>query len=324
MVEAPRVLNRPMALRAGLSDEAIAHRLARHSWTRLHSGVYFTRGPEPTYPDVLAGALLAAGPRSVLSGAAALSLWEVRGVLAPRRPLVLVPHNTGSTAYRDLQIRATPIPYRAVVVRGLRTAGAARALTDHCIGIPRLSDVQSAVSEVVRRQLCTAAELQASYRKGPRRGSANLRIAIEDAMLGAWSVPEARLGRGLRAAGVAPFTQNTAIHDRSGRLLGIVDMWWQHLNAAVEVQGAEHHSSPADWAQSLTRVASLQENGIAVLQIPAVEVLRHLDAAVARIGRWLDAVALRSRGTARMILSFSVPWHGKAQDHRRLWRSRST
>lgn len=211
---------------------------------------------------------------------------------------MLVPHNTGSTAYRDLQIRSTPIPYRTVVIRGLRTAGAARALTDYCLGIARLSDVQSAVSEVVRRQLCTVGELEASYRMGPRRGSANLRIAIEDATHGAWSVPEARLGRGLRAAGVAPFTQNTAIHDRFGRLLGIVDVWWESLNAAVEVQGAEHHSSPTDWAQSLTRVASMQENGIAVLQIPAVEVLRHLDAAVARIARWLDAVAIRSRGAA--------------------------
>lgn len=262
----------------------------------MHGGVYFTRGPEPTYADLLAGALLATGPHSVLSGTAALSLWDVRGIVAPRRPLVLVPANGGSTAYRNLQIRATPIPYRTVLVRGLRTAGVARAVTDHCLGMRRLSDVQSAVSEVVRRRLCTAGELEESYRAGARRGSANLRVAIEDALLGAWSVPEAQLGRGLRGAGLPPFTQNTAIYDRFGRLLGIVDVWWEHLNAAVEVQGAENHSSPIDWAESLSRVATLEEHGIAVLQVPAVEVVRRLDSAVARIARWLDAIELRTRG----------------------------
>jgi hypothetical protein len=294
MRSTPRVLRRSAALAAGYSDEAIEHRIARHSWVRLHPGVYFTAGPEPTYEDRLVGAVAAGGPGAALSGAAALTLWRMRGVAAPSRPLVLTRPRAGVATTDAIRFRRTALPFRALVVNGVRTSGMARSVVDHCLEVRALDSVRAVVSEAVRRRLCTIEQLEAAFRAGPQRGSRNLRIALEDVAHGAWSVPEAVVGRALRSAGVPPFRQNVDLHDGEGKLIATADVYWEDLRAGVEIHGAEHHSSSYDWAESLRRGGRLSELGILVLHVPAVDVLRDLEVAVARIAGWIQHIADRS------------------------------
>ncbi|MCU1688115.1 MAG: hypothetical protein JWN20_43 [Jatrophihabitantaceae bacterium] len=293
MPDQPRVTAHASALAAGLTESYIRHHLARGLWKRLHRGVYFTVGREPTESDRMLGAVLFAGNGAALSGAAVLRCWDIRGVSEPVRPLVLVPASSGAAATAAILVRRTEVPFTVKAIRGIAAVEVARAVADHCVQVRRLDTVQSIVSEVVRRNLCSADSLVGAAQAGPRRGSANLRIAVEDATFGAWSVPEAIIGRALRAARVLPFTQNTRVYSERGRLLAKVDVWWASIRAALEIHGAEHHSSPKDWAETVRRTTRLEQNGIAVLQIPAVDVLRNLDDVARQAAEWLGRQALR-------------------------------
>jgi hypothetical protein len=67
------VLTRDQALACGLTDSALRHRgRPGGPWQRLFPGVYLTVTGEPMTEQREIAALLHAGPRSVLTGAAAL------------------------------------------------------------------------------------------------------------------------------------------------------------------------------------------------------------------------------------------------------------
>lgn len=291
----PRVIDRHSANALGLTDSAIRHRVRTGRWRALHRGVYFTRGREPRDGDRLSAALLAAGPGSALSAAAALAQWRIRGIAVPARPLVLVPLSSGARSTPTVLVRRTVVPFDVRVVNDLRVTSIARAAADYSVGLARRDDVRAVVSEVMRRRLCTVEQLQSALSGVPRRGSAHLRLAVEEAALGAWSVPEAHLGRALRRAGLPRFQQNVELVGPDGTPLGIVDAWWSERRAALEVLGAEHHSSPADWAQTVRRAARLQAHGIAVLQVTAWDVLNRTDEVVAQVRTWLAGLTARHR-----------------------------
>ncbi len=196
----PRVIDRHSANALGLTDSAIRHRVRTGRWRALHRGVYFTRGREPRDGDRLSAALLAAGPGSALSAAAALAQWRIRGIAVPARPLVLVPLSSGARSTPTVLVRRTVVPFDVRVVNDLRVVAIVRAVADYSVGLTRRDDVRAVVSEVMRRRLCTVEQLQSALSGVPRRGSAHLRLAVEEAALGAWSVPEAHLGRALRGA----------------------------------------------------------------------------------------------------------------------------
>jgi hypothetical protein len=255
--------------------------------------VYFTRGVELRYADELAGAVLAGGADAALSGAAALVLWDIKDVQAPRRPLILVPLANAAAPTERLLVRRTPIAVRSAMRDGVRVAELPRALADHCVGISRLATVQAIASEVIRRKLCTVGELETAYRAAPRRGSSNLRIALEDVTFGAWSVPEAIVGRALRTARVPAFAQNCEVRSTGGTLLAIADVWWPELRAVLEIHGAEHHQAAQAWNAPLRRTARLEAAGVSVLQIPAVDIMRDLDGVLRDVIAWLGHLALR-------------------------------
>lgn len=81
---------------------------------------------------------------------------------------------------------------------------------------------------------------------------------------GAWSAPEARAARLLRAAGLGPFEQNVALRLPDGSVR-IVDFLWRELRAVLEIDSAEHHLDPVQWRATMDRHLALETAGFAVV-----------------------------------------------------------
>ena len=258
----PRVLNRAQAMALGFSRRAIEHRLTTGRWQLVLPQTYLT-GNTLTWPDRLDAALLFAGADSLLAGAAALADLGLRSVARPDRTLLLVPRSTHVRAAGWVGLRRTDrLPPRALLP-GPRRADLSRAVADLALERRRLDDVRALVTQAVRAGLCTAAELRQELDTGPRRGSLNLRTALDDLQTGAWSAPEARAARILRSADVPPFEQNARIELPGGRYL-VADFLWRQLRAVLEIDSLEHHGEPAARDRTDARHFQLQALGFSV------------------------------------------------------------
>jgi hypothetical protein len=220
-----------------------------------------------TDTDRLDAALLFAGDRAALSGAAALRASEVRGVAMPDEVLVLVPPANRTRSAGWVRVRRTFRPIEVVQWYGPRRAEVARATADEALRLRRLDDVRALVATVVQQGLCTIDQLGRELAEGPRNGSAHLRRALTEVGWGAESAPEARAARILRRAGITGFEQNVWLQLPDGRWRR-VDFYWPRLRAALEIDGQQWHFRSTTWAQSLDRDLDLGRIGVAVLHRP--------------------------------------------------------
>jgi very-short-patch-repair endonuclease len=283
--ELPRILTRADATRLGYSANAIEHRLGSGKWRRVLPRTFLT-GDTLTWPDRCRAALGFAGPDALLSGAAALAGTGLTSVRRPENLLVLVPADRWVRSTDWVQIRRTPrLPARALQP-GPACAPVARAVADLARQLRRLDDVRALVAEVVRRERCTVEELIAELAAGPRNGSAHLRIAIEDVAGGAWSAPEARAARLLRAAGVPRFEQNIQIDLPEGKWC-YVDFLWPALRAVLEVDSDEHHSDPQDADATDEKDIALESLGYSVVHRRPYVITHQPARFTAGIAAWL-------------------------------------
>jgi len=284
----PRIVGRADALELGYDDDAIARRVRSGRWRRVLPHTYLTVDTL-TWLDQQLAALTFAGPRSVLSGAAALH-GEMRAVRQPSTLLVLVPYDIAPRSVNGVHIRRTvrmPEPRRAL---GPRRAPVARAIADLALEMRRLDDVRALVTEGVRTGLCSVDELRLELRSGPRRYSKPLREAIEDVDDGAWSAPEARAGRLLRQANAPAFEQNARI--QLGSRTYFADFLWRELMAIVEIDSVEHHDLlPSARDDTDDRHAVLERYGYSVLHFTPSFVYRKPELFVDRVLTWLTARA---------------------------------
>jgi predicted transcriptional regulator of viral defense system len=73
-------ITRAQLHRLGLTDDAIAHRVASGRLYRVHRGVYAVGRPPVVALEHAAAAVLACGPHAGLSHTSGLALWELRNV----------------------------------------------------------------------------------------------------------------------------------------------------------------------------------------------------------------------------------------------------
>jgi very-short-patch-repair endonuclease len=163
-------------------------------------------------------------------------------------------------------------------------------VADYALQLRWLDDVRAVVAEAARRGLCSVDEVAVELDAGPRHGSALLRRALADVAGGAWSAPEARAARLLRAAGIPPFEQNTRIELPGGRHY-VVDFLWRELHAILEIDSVEHHLDPADWAATMDRHLALETLGFSVAHRPPSAVRDHPQRFVHEISAWLASRA---------------------------------
>ncbi len=285
-----RVLTRAQLLNAGVASHTIGYRARSGRWERLAPGIYLT-APPATATDRRRAATLHGGPDAALSGTAALEAWGLR---APSTPfeLVLVPASTAVASWGRIRVRRTVRPFTRQQVGDAVVASAARCVADTVIGMRPLAAVQAIVSRAVQQGLCSVGDLAEELEHVPRRGSRNLREALEDAGHGAHSPAEALAGRALRAAGLTQFEQNVEIRADGRRF--VADFLDRARRAVLEIDSTEYHLRESDHDATLRRDQLLQAAGFAVLHVKPRQV-RDDPAGFVRIVRaWLRALDTRT------------------------------
>jgi hypothetical protein len=286
----PRILSRDDALKLGFSRRAVEHRLATGRWQLVLPHTYLTSNVM-TWPDRQRAALAYAGPGAVLTGAAALADEGLRSVTRPDLVLVLAPRSATASDRQWVRVRRTARLPEPALLAGPARAPFARAVADLALERRRLDDVRTLVAQAVRGRLCTVDELITELIDGPRRGSRNLRQAIDEIGSGSWSAPEARAATILRGANVPPFEQNARIDLPNGRWL-IADFLWRELRAILEIDSMEHHhSNPVQIEATHARHLELESLGYSVTHRTPWLVANRSATFRSGIERWLAARA---------------------------------
>jgi len=261
-----QVVSREQALSGGMSRHAVAHRLRPGGpWCRLLPGVYLTSTGTPTRAQREIGALLYAGPQSVITGGAALRHYRLPAPQSDQID-VLVPAQAQRQSTADVRLHRTArlpemvdrLPYRRYALPHRAAADAARWLSS-------VREARAVIAAVVQNGSCTVGQLAEELNAGPARGSALLRSVLSEVGAGVRSAPEADLRELIKRAGLPEPLFNPRLYLPDGTFLGSPDAWWTEASLAVEVDSKRWHLSPDDWERTMDRHASFGAHGIVTL-----------------------------------------------------------
>jgi len=260
------VVSRAQALAGGLTRNALSHRLRPGGpWRPMLPGVYLTVTGTPTPVQKEMAAILYGGPRTVITGAAAL---RHHGMPAPDSEMidVLIPaarkrqNVSYVAAHRTTQMPKMVIgpPHRDYALPARAAADAARWLTD-------LREVRAVVIGAVQSRQCTVAELSQELLTGGIRGSAMFRSVLAEAGEGVRSVPEAELRRLIQQAGLPMPLFNPRLYLLDGTFIARPDAWWPEASVAIEVDSKRWHFQANDWEHTMDRHSDLGQYSIVTL-----------------------------------------------------------
>ena len=251
-------LSRSELLALGMSSDEIRHRLETAALVRLHRGVYAVGGTAPTSELRWAAAVLACGPRAVLSHLSAAALWALTEV----DPVVIDVSLSGRgrrtregvRVHRPHSLTAND----ATRHRGVPVTTVARTLVD-VAPIVSTRTLERLVDEAEYLRLWTPAEVESTFERNEGRagvgrvrrlltrhepGSTRTRSPLEEAFL--LLVRGAGLPDPLVNARLGPYT---------------IDFLWPEQRVAVETDGRAAHARIAARERDHRRDAWLHANG---------------------------------------------------------------
>jgi len=279
------VVTREQLRRGGFTEAAIRWHSGR-GWRVLLPGVFLLSRAEPRPRQRLVAGLLWAGERAVLAGPTAASLHGVTAADPRGRVHLLVPAPLASRRSGFAEVRRTLLHDADLRTRGpLRLSSPARAAVD-AARVARTPDARSAILiEAVQRELATIEDLSEWVHRLRPRDAAALRLPLEAAASGAWSVPEAELLDLVAASRVLPDPwANPRLRTADGRSLTTPDVWFDDVAMAVMVHSRRYHSSPDDWDDTVDADGDLTMAGVVVaavtphrIRTSPAEVLRRLE-----------------------------------------------
>ena len=226
----------------GLSKSAVSRRARRGRFHRIHRGVYAVGHPKLTGYGHWMAAVLACGPRAVLSHRSTAGLWGVRPDNR-RKSDVSVPSPSARTKqaieiHRSVTLTADDV----TTVEGIPCTTLARTLVDLGDVVNRRA-VERAVEQAEVLRLFDLHEVQrAMERAGPRRGTGLLSSVLEDLngpTLTASELEEAFLALCRQAA--LPTPEVNAWMTLSDGSPIKVDFLWRRERLAVETDGHPFH-----------------------------------------------------------------------------------
>jgi hypothetical protein len=276
----------------GVPTSTITYRIRPAGpWQRILPGVVLTHRGTPTTRERGHAALKYCGDGAVLTGLSSLSR---RGYRTPSstREHVLVEHRRQRSSRDWLTVERTTRMPPTTIHRGLPCAFVARALVDACRRMERLDDVRELVAEVIQQNGCSVRELADEVRRGARRGSGLTREVLREMAAGIRSVAEARARVVLARHGVTAPTWNAVVETPDGAFLGIIDAYWEHVAAALEIDSMAWHLRPSAYKRTQRRQRRLITRGVLVMPVAPGDVIDNEDSFVRDV---LDLLAEAAR-----------------------------
>jgi very-short-patch-repair endonuclease len=280
------VVSRQQLLAAGFTDAMIRSLVAAGRLTRVHQGVYALCDPSLIPLAAESAALLAAGPRAVLSHRTAAAMWSLTvGRPSEVEITIVVSHPRARAGVHMHRIRH--LDRRDTTTKDrLRITTPARTIIDFAGEAPPAS-VEAALTEGRALNLITDHNLTAALDRAPRRhrGAAYLR-ALTQRQVGrvvTRSQRERKLLALLEAAGLPKPLVNH-------RLNGYVpDFYWPEHRLILEFDGFRTHGSRRKFESDRRRDQIYAAAGIVTLRATWLQLEREPVALVVRVGQAMAA-----------------------------------
>ncbi|HEY5400385.1 MAG TPA: type IV toxin-antitoxin system AbiEi family antitoxin domain-containing protein [Trebonia sp.] len=266
LVEQFGVVSRAQALECGVSRGRLDH-LVRPGgrWQRILPGVYVINTGAVSTDQRAMAALLYAGPKSLLTGAAAVRRHRLQ-CAGLNQVDVLVPEGVRvrSAGYVRI-IRTGRMPEKCCRTQRIRFVLLPRAVADATRPMTSLGDVRAVVAEAVQKGRCDLAALIAELNDGPVAGSRLYRVALRECFAGSRSAAEGDLMTLMGRSDLPEPMYNAELYTADGTFLGVADLWWQRAGVVAEVDSRRYHLGPADYERTVMRHNRMAAHGINVL-----------------------------------------------------------
>lgn len=258
---------------AGWSKAAVAHRLQR-DWRLIAPGVVIPHsGPVDAEQRIIAGQLWA-GSSAVLTGVHALAALGVER-LPGATPLFLVPQTCRPRSTRIARTVRTTRPGAVALRRGLvRVATAERAVADAARYGQVTQEAATALTiAVLQRGLTVPVRVEQELWSSRANRVRALRRGLAEYCGGAWSLPEAALGRLVESSRVLPaMLRNHRVSTPSGQVLGIPDGYFPDAGLAVQVHSRQFHDGRDEdgrdrWVATVEKDSGLVSGGVIVIGV---------------------------------------------------------
>jgi very-short-patch-repair endonuclease len=253
---------------AGLSERAVAHRVASRWLTRVFRGVYRVGPVAAPYGREMAAALATGG---ALSHHTAAVVWGFR---PPCNDDLHVTTATGSRSRRGLRVHRSA-SLDAAVHLGLPLTTVPRTLHD-LAPVLTTGELERAVEEALIRGLATREEL--TTRPALRRAT------VEEPQI-TRSEAERRLRRLVKAARLPRAVTNVRVAGWE------VDAFWPAYKLVVEVDGFAYHGNRAAFERDRRKDAALVAAGYRVVRITWRQLVDEPHVVVALLARLLPPLA---------------------------------
>jgi very-short-patch-repair endonuclease len=271
------VVSRAQLLELGLTPKSIKWRVSSGRLHPIHRGVYLVghRKPLPRAREM--AAVLACGPRALVSHLSAAWLWAIderpRGpvqvtvVGADRRRPGIAIHRTSSLTRRDVR-----------TLERIALTSPARTLLDVSALLPPAA-LERVVAEAFARNLTKRAELLDQLERHPGRpGTPSLLALVDGAKPNRTrNDAEARLLALVRSAGLAAPESNAVVGPYE------VDLLWREQRVVVEFDSWRWHSSRPAFEADRRRDGDLAARGYTVIRVTWRQLTREPHAVVARV-----------------------------------------
>ncbi|MCZ2858143.1 DUF559 domain-containing protein [Blastococcus sp. VKM Ac-2987] len=251
---------------------------------RVFPRVYRLRNCVEDDALTLRAALLHAGPVAALSHTTALAVWGLRPL---ERPLhVTVDQSVKRAGAPDLlvhrRLRFEPESAQCVQRRDLRITTLPRTVIDSWPLLPTVERRPLAL-DLSNRGLVTARHLDEALAERPNvAGRRGLRQTIDLIADGCRSELEAHgVLTVFRHRSLPPSVGQYPVQLPARRIK--LDRAWPEVKLAVELDGARHHTSPADRRKDLARDRELAALGWVVLRFTYADVLRDPEGVRAKV-----------------------------------------
>jgi very-short-patch-repair endonuclease len=282
------VVARRQLLAAGLGSGVIDHRLNSGQLRLAHRGVYLV-GPVVARHAREMAAVLACGPRAVVSHRSAAHLWCLLPYPAKPAPVDVTIRGQDRGRRPGLQVHRVSAMERDEVtkVQGIPVTTPTRTLLD--LAAQATSDeLEQALAQAERRHLTSRSKLLSLIGRYPRRpGTRGLRSLLERDRRPALtrSKAERRFLALVRKAKLPQPDANVKLADYE------VDFLWREQQLVIETDGYEFHSSRTRFEEDRRRDADLAARGLQVMRLTWRQITDEPEATLARV-----AQALARRG----------------------------